>query len=156
MLLGQGLLREREPGCFQYAPRTADLHSAVTHLDQMYRERRVAVITLIASKPIENVRSAAARLTVGLTAGAAALLVHPRAGRLPKPDDTAEGAGVRLDHGALPSALVHHQVPRRIRADVSLALGHARSMATARVLKPSGSPTPLERRSWGEVGYCMR
>ena len=24
MLLGQGLLREREPGCYQYAPRTAD------------------------------------------------------------------------------------------------------------------------------------
>ena len=57
MLLGQGLLREREPGCFQYAPRTAHLHSAVTHLDQMYRERRVAVIALIASKPIENVRA---------------------------------------------------------------------------------------------------
>ncbi len=57
MLLGQGLLREREPGCFQYAPRSAALHDAVTHLDHMYRERRVAVITLIASKPIENVRA---------------------------------------------------------------------------------------------------
>jgi len=57
MLLGQGLLREREPGCFQYAPRTADLHAAVTHLDRIYRERSVAVITLIASKPIENVRA---------------------------------------------------------------------------------------------------
>ena len=57
LLLGQGLLREREPGCFQYAPRTVELHSAVTHLDHMYRERRVAVITLIASKPIENVRA---------------------------------------------------------------------------------------------------
>jgi hypothetical protein len=57
MLLGQGLLREREPGCYQYAPRTADLHETVTRLDHMYRERRVAVITLIASKPIENVRA---------------------------------------------------------------------------------------------------
>jgi hypothetical protein len=57
MLLGQGLLREREPGCFQYAPLTAEQHAAVTHLDHMYRERRVAVITLIASKPIENVRA---------------------------------------------------------------------------------------------------
>jgi hypothetical protein len=57
MLLGQGLLREREPGCYQYAPRTADLHETVSHLDHMYRERRVAVITLIASKPIENVRA---------------------------------------------------------------------------------------------------
>jgi hypothetical protein len=57
MLLGQGLLREREPGCYQYAPRTPELHAAVTHLDHIYRERRVAVITLIASKPIENVRA---------------------------------------------------------------------------------------------------
>ena len=57
MLYGQGLLREREPGCYQYAPRTAELHDTVTRLDQVYRERRVAVITLIASKPIENVRA---------------------------------------------------------------------------------------------------
>ena len=57
MLFGQGLLREREPGCYQYAPRTADLHDTVTRLDHVYRERRVAVITLIASKPIENVRA---------------------------------------------------------------------------------------------------
>jgi hypothetical protein len=57
MLYGQGLLREREPGCYQYAPRTAELHDTVTRLDQIYRERRVAVITLIASKPIENVRA---------------------------------------------------------------------------------------------------
>jgi hypothetical protein len=57
MLLGQGLLREQEPGCYQYAPRTGDLHDTVTRLEHMYRERRVAVITLIASKPIENVRA---------------------------------------------------------------------------------------------------
>jgi DNA-binding MarR family transcriptional regulator len=56
-LLGQGLLREREPGCYQYAPHTAELHQIVTRLDHTYRERRVAVITLIASKPIENVRA---------------------------------------------------------------------------------------------------
>lgn len=57
LLLGQGLLREQEPGCYQYAPRTAELHETVTRVDHMYRERRVAVITLIASKPIENVRA---------------------------------------------------------------------------------------------------
>ncbi len=57
MLLGQGLLRERQPGCYQYAPRTVELHQTVTQVDRMYRERRVAVITLIASKPIENVRA---------------------------------------------------------------------------------------------------
>ena len=57
LLLGHGLLREREPGCYQYAPRTAEQHETVTRVDHMYRERRVAVITLIASKPIENVRA---------------------------------------------------------------------------------------------------
>jgi hypothetical protein len=57
MLLGQGLLREREAGCYQYGPRTPQLHDTVTRLDHCYRERRVAVITLIASKPIENVRA---------------------------------------------------------------------------------------------------
>jgi DNA-binding MarR family transcriptional regulator len=56
-LLGQGLLREREPGCYHYAPHAAELHQTVTRLDHLYRERRVAVITLIASKPIENVRA---------------------------------------------------------------------------------------------------
>ena len=57
LLLGQRLLREREPGCYQYAPHTAELHETVTRVDHMYRERRVAVITLIASKPIETVRA---------------------------------------------------------------------------------------------------
>ena len=54
MLLGQGLLREREPGCFQYAPRGGFIRGRSPDLDRMYRERRVAVITLIASKPIEK------------------------------------------------------------------------------------------------------
>jgi hypothetical protein len=57
LLLGQGLLREREQGCYQYAPRSAELHHTVTRLDHAYRERRVAVITLIASKPIDNIRA---------------------------------------------------------------------------------------------------
>jgi DNA-binding IclR family transcriptional regulator len=57
MLSGQGLLREPDPGSYQYAPRTTGLDDTVIRLDHMYRERRVAVITLIASKPIENVRA---------------------------------------------------------------------------------------------------
>ena len=57
LLLGQGLLREIEPGCYQYAPRTADLHATVLRVADTYHERRVAVVTLIASKPIENVRA---------------------------------------------------------------------------------------------------
>jgi DNA-binding IclR family transcriptional regulator len=57
LMLGQGLLREREPGCFQYAPRAAGVHETISRLDHVYRERRVAVITLIASKPIESVRA---------------------------------------------------------------------------------------------------
>ena len=57
LLLGQGLLREIEPGCYQYAPRTAELHATVLRVADSYGERRVAVVTLIASKPIENVRA---------------------------------------------------------------------------------------------------
>jgi DNA-binding IclR family transcriptional regulator len=56
-LSGRGLLRELEPACYQYAPRSAELHEAVSAVAEVYRDRRVAVITLIASKPIENVRA---------------------------------------------------------------------------------------------------
>jgi hypothetical protein len=56
-LAGRGLLRELEPACYQYAPRSAELHQTVNRVADIYRERRVAVITLIASKPIENVRA---------------------------------------------------------------------------------------------------
>ena len=44
------------PGCFQYAPRR-ELDRTVGRVAEMYRERRVAVISLIASKPIENVKA---------------------------------------------------------------------------------------------------
>lgn len=57
LLLGQGLLRETDPGCYQYAPRSDELHATVLRVAETYRERRVAVVTLIASKPIENVRA---------------------------------------------------------------------------------------------------
>ena len=56
-LAGRGLLREVEPACYQYAPRSTELHETVRRVAEIYRERRVAVITLIASKPIENVRA---------------------------------------------------------------------------------------------------
>ena len=57
LLLGRGLLRETDPGCYQYAPRTGELHATVLRVAEMYRERRVAVVILIASKPVENVRA---------------------------------------------------------------------------------------------------
>lgn len=56
-LLGAGLLRESGAGHFQYAPRSAELDQVVARLADSYRERRVAVVSLIASKPIENVRA---------------------------------------------------------------------------------------------------
>jgi hypothetical protein len=56
-LLGAGLLRERKAGQVQYAPRSAELDQVVARLAATYRERRVAVVSLIASKPIENVRA---------------------------------------------------------------------------------------------------
>jgi len=56
-LLGSGLLRETSPGVVQYAPRAAELDAVVARLADMYRERRVAVISLIATKPLENVKA---------------------------------------------------------------------------------------------------
>lgn len=56
-LLAVGLLRETAPGYFQYAPRSRDLDVTVARLDDMYRERRVAVISAIASRSVENLRA---------------------------------------------------------------------------------------------------
>jgi DNA-binding IclR family transcriptional regulator len=56
-LLGQGLLREIQEGCYRYAPRSVGLHTTVQRVAECYHERRVAVITLIASKPLDNVRA---------------------------------------------------------------------------------------------------
>ncbi len=42
---------------YRYHPRSAELDATVTLLAQTYRQRRVAVITVIASKPMENVRA---------------------------------------------------------------------------------------------------
>ena len=56
-LLGPGLLRETGAGYFQYAPRSVELDATVARLEKMYRERRVAVIAAIASRPLENIRA---------------------------------------------------------------------------------------------------
>jgi hypothetical protein len=56
-LLGRGLLRESAPGQVQYAPRSAQLDQIVGRVAETYRERRVAVVSLIASKPMENVKA---------------------------------------------------------------------------------------------------
>lgn len=42
---------------YRYHPKSAELGATVTLLAQTYRQRRVAVITVIASKPMENVRA---------------------------------------------------------------------------------------------------
>lgn len=56
-LLGRGLMRENGAGHFQYAPRSTDLDRQIGLVAEAYRERRVAVISLIASKPMENVKA---------------------------------------------------------------------------------------------------
>ena len=56
-LFGSGFLRESAPGEFQYAPRSQELDAIVARVEVMYRERRVAVISVIASKPIESVKA---------------------------------------------------------------------------------------------------
>lgn len=56
----QGLLAvshdEPEP-CFRYAPGETDTDAAVRALAEAYRERRTSVVTLIASRPMDNVRA---------------------------------------------------------------------------------------------------
>lgn len=54
---GAGAVAGDRAECYQYAPRTPELHTTVARLAGTYRERRVAVITLIASKPLESVRA---------------------------------------------------------------------------------------------------
>lgn len=56
-LLAAGLLRETGVGYFQYAPRSMELDATVARVEAMYRERRVAVISAIASRSVENVRA---------------------------------------------------------------------------------------------------
>jgi hypothetical protein len=42
---------------FRYQPPSAGVAATINRVAECYRERRVAVITLIASKPLENVRA---------------------------------------------------------------------------------------------------
>lgn len=57
----QGLLDVRlgagEGPCFRYAPNGAGLDATVTRLAAAYKERRVTIVGLIASKPMDNVRA---------------------------------------------------------------------------------------------------
>jgi hypothetical protein len=56
-LCGKGLLAVTEASSYRYQPRTPELDATVLRLADTYRQRRVAVITVIASKPMENVRA---------------------------------------------------------------------------------------------------
>jgi hypothetical protein len=56
-LLGARLLRETAPEHYQYGPRSVQVDQLIGRVAETYRERRVAVISLIASKPIENVKA---------------------------------------------------------------------------------------------------
>ena len=56
-LYSNGLLTLESSSTYRYQPKTAELDVTVSHLAETYRQRRVAVITVIASKPMENVRA---------------------------------------------------------------------------------------------------
>ena len=51
------LLEATEASSYRYSPKTPELDATVLLLAETYRQRRVAVITVIASKPMENVRA---------------------------------------------------------------------------------------------------
>ncbi|HEX5386452.1 MAG TPA: hypothetical protein VFW66_07145 [Gemmatimonadales bacterium] len=61
LLREQGLAKEStehtDPRAYSYGPATPELDATVRRLAETYRERRVAVITAIASRPMENVRA---------------------------------------------------------------------------------------------------
>ena len=48
---------EGSTSAFRYHPTSAALAATINRVAECYRQRRVAVITLIASKPLENVRA---------------------------------------------------------------------------------------------------
>lgn len=56
-LHANGLLASTASSSYRYQPKTSALDATVRLLADTYRERRVAVITVIASKPMENVRA---------------------------------------------------------------------------------------------------
>jgi hypothetical protein len=56
-LHSRGLLAATEASAYRYLPKSPALDATVSLLADTYRLRRVAVITLIASKPMENVRA---------------------------------------------------------------------------------------------------
>ena len=54
-LYSHGLLTQTSASAYRYQPKTAELDVTVSQLAETYRQRRVAVITVIASKPLEKV-----------------------------------------------------------------------------------------------------
>ena len=57
-LSASGLLAEdRAAGSFRYAPRSGDLDAAAGELAEAYAVRRIAVTTLIYSRPLDQVRT---------------------------------------------------------------------------------------------------
>jgi hypothetical protein len=56
-LRGGELLAAESGSAYRYRPATPELDQGVVRLAETYRERRVAVITLIASRPMDNVRA---------------------------------------------------------------------------------------------------
>lgn len=58
-LSARGLLQtpEGDPLRYQYAPQNKELEQLVARLDEIYQQRRVSVITMIYSKPVDKVRT---------------------------------------------------------------------------------------------------
>ncbi len=58
-LSARGLLHTQAeiPPRYQYGPRTKELAHLVSMLDEIYQQRRVSVITMIYSKPVDKVRT---------------------------------------------------------------------------------------------------
>jgi DNA-binding IclR family transcriptional regulator len=64
-LQGGGLLLRTAEGAYGCCPNEPELAEALARLAHTYRERRVAVITHIASRPLENMRAFADAFRLG-------------------------------------------------------------------------------------------
>ncbi len=56
-LVARGLAADEGEETFRYSPRTPELERAVSQICRDYTERRVRIITLIFSKPVDKLRS---------------------------------------------------------------------------------------------------
>lgn len=55
-LVNKGLIKEIDSGLFKYSPDSEEFHQLVTSLNEIYKEKPVAVVTCIFERPQDKLR----------------------------------------------------------------------------------------------------